>query len=159
MDIINCIQYVYNWITFRPWTYPFFEDIHISYFIKYQYQVYQFLPVALSEAEGLRHWNDNSTLPVRRLIFKLSMIGYFRRNKCAHLIGLRGLKFYEKSYYDKGLYRVNHNYYSIWFNLNGARLVIIGLLSSDAMADSCTQYLRTGFANYPPSFSPFYASR
>jgi hypothetical protein len=25
-------------------------------------------------------------------------------NKCAHLIGLRGLKYYEKSYYDKGLY-------------------------------------------------------
>jgi hypothetical protein len=22
---------------------------------------------------------------------------------CAHLIGLRGLKYYEKSYYDKGL--------------------------------------------------------
>jgi hypothetical protein len=26
------------------------------------------------------------------------------QNKCAHLIGLRGLKYYEKSYNDKGLY-------------------------------------------------------
>jgi hypothetical protein len=34
-------------------------------------------------------------------------------------------------------------------------IVIIGLLSSAAMADSCTQYLRTGFANYPPSPLPF----
>jgi hypothetical protein len=103
MDIINCIQYatiVYNWITFRPRTYPFFEDI---------YPILSNINFCLRLSAKLRASGIGMTIqPSLCADLFLSchaMIGYFRNNKCAHLIGLQGLKFYKKSYYDKGLYR------------------------------------------------------